>query len=293
MKFAASPFSAAYDRVFADEHRHFIERVVVTLSVLGFLAHLTHIFLARNLHAPSPLIAAAGHNYLSAISTPFNFILFYEVLILISSIPRSTTQSIATQFEIVSLIFVRGFFQDLSEIDLDKLASPLGDLTPALQDVAAGITMFLLVTVFKHVARKSHPREHRPGLAEFVARKKTVSLALTVLFFGLAAHNIWQFAVELLHGSPAAFQGRTTFYADVFTVMIFTDVLILLLSLLVSDDYELVFRNAAFVVSTILIRFSLSAGHPFGAEVGVAGMVFGIVTVLIYNYHLKLSVRAA
>jgi len=152
--------------------------------------------------------------------------------------------------------------------------------------------MFLLVTVFKHATRRGRPRQHPHGLDQFIARKKMVSLALTVLFCGLAAHSIWEFAVELAHGSPAAFHDRTTFYADVFTVMIFTDVLILLLSLLVSDDYELVFRNAAFVISTILIRFSLSAGHPIGAEIGVAGMLFGIVTVLIYNFHSKLNVRA-
>lgn len=286
MKIAAS---AAYDRIYSEDRRQSLERAVVTLSVLGFLTHLAHIFLARNLHNPPPLVAAAGHNYLSAISTPFNFILFYEVLVLISAIPQSTTKSIATQFEIVSLIFMRGFFQDLAEIDLGPGKSTLADLEPALLDVATGTVMFLLVTVFKHATRHSRPRQSRHGLDEFIARKKAVSLALTVLFLGLAARSVWEFATDILRGSPAAFQTRTTFYADVFSVMIFTDVLILLLSLLVSDDYELVFRNAAFVISTILIRFSLSAGHPYGAEIGVAGMLFGIFTVLIYNYHSRLK----
>lgn len=290
MKIAAS---AAYDRIYSYQRREWAERVVVALSVVGFFAHLTHIFLARNLHAPPPLIAVAGRNYLAAISTPFSFILFYEVLILISAIPESMTKSIATQFEIVSLIFIRGFFQDLAEIDLDPLKSTLADLTPALQDVGAGIVMFLLVTVFQHATRKAHPRRSPHGLAEFIDRKKTISVALTILLLGLAAHSVWGFAVDLLHGSPAAFQIRTTFYADVFTVMIFTDVLILLLSLLVSDDYELVFRNAAFVISTILIRFSLSAGHPYGAEIGVAGMLFGIFTMLIYNYYSGLKEPAS
>jgi hypothetical protein len=44
--------------------------------------------------------------------------------------------------------------------------------------------------------------------------------------------------------------------------MIFTDVLILILSLVVSGRYEMVFRNAAFVLSIILLRFSLTEGHP-------------------------------
>jgi hypothetical protein len=72
-------------------------------------------------------------------------------------------------------------------------------------------------------------------------------------------------------------------------VMIFTDVVIVILSLVVSDRYELVFRNAAFVISTILIRFSLTAGWPYGALLALMGMTFGILTLLIYNYHRRIS----
>jgi hypothetical protein len=63
--------------------------------------HLGLVFLARTLASPPPVIAAIGKNYLSAIYTPFSFILFYEVLMLIGALPKSTTQSIAKQYEIV------------------------------------------------------------------------------------------------------------------------------------------------------------------------------------------------
>jgi hypothetical protein len=66
-------------------------------------------------------------------------------------------------------------------------------------------------------------------------------------------------------------------------------VLIVILSLVVSDRYELVFRNAAFVISTILIRFSLTVSRPFGAVLALSGMLFGIATLLIYNYHSKVG----
>ena len=71
--------------------------------------------------------------------------------------------------------------------------------------------------------------------------------------------------------------------------MIFTDVLIVILSLAVSDRYELVFRNGAFVISTILIRLSLTAAWPYGALLALMGMIFGILTLLIYNYHLDVT----
>jgi hypothetical protein len=109
---------------------------------------------------------------------------------------------------------------------------------------------------------------------------KSFWVALTVIFVSLAAISIRDYAIDLYRDSHAGalpvLSPPTMFYSDVFTVMICTDVLILILSLLVSDHYELVFRNAAFVISTVLIRFSLTAGHPYEGLLGLAGIVFGI-----------------
>jgi hypothetical protein len=69
--------------------------------------------------------------------------------------------------------------------------------------------------------------------------------------------------------------------------MIFTDVLVLILSLVVSGRYEMVFRNAAFVVSIILIRFALAEGYPYGAPLAVIAMVFGVLTLMVFNYHVR------
>jgi hypothetical protein len=71
--------------------------------------------------------------------------------------------------------------------------------------------------------------------------------------------------------------------------MIFTDVLVLILSLVVSGRYEMVFRNAAFVVSIILIRLSLTEGYPYGAPLAIVAMLFGICTLLVFNYHVRVS----
>ena len=87
---------------------------MVKLGVAGFLSHLALIAISRTLTHPPALVAAVGRNYLSAIYTPFTFILFYEVLTLVAAIPHSTVQSVASQFEIVSLIFIRAFFSKTS-----------------------------------------------------------------------------------------------------------------------------------------------------------------------------------
>jgi len=296
MRVTTASLAPVFDRLYSEKHRRMLERCTVAAGVVGFVVHLVHIFLARSLLNPPAIIAAAGTNYLAAIATPFSFILFYEVLTLISAVPESTTKSIAKQFEIVSLIFIRGFFSDIANLDPGNLLAKTPALAQVFLEVAAGLSMFLLVTIFQHAASKksqSAGNEGAAALKEFIARKKLLALALTVIFISLAAVSVGRYALhvygEVRRGSLVALAPPTTFYSDVFTVMIFTDVLILILSLLVSDRYELVFRNAAFVIATVLIRFSLTAAHPYGALLGVIGMLFGIATILIYNYNVRVT----
>jgi hypothetical protein len=256
---------------------------------MGLIVHLALVFLARTLASPPAFIAWVGRNYLSAIYTPFSFILFYEVLMLIGALPHSTTQSIAKQYEIVSLIFMRTFFKDIAELHgVNELVTLSPEAWPVFLNLTAGLVMFLLVTVFLHAARRrgddDRPETEQRALEKFIARKKAIALGLTVLLLGVAVQRLIEFGRD-----SARVHLNSFFYTDVFTVMIFTDVLIVILSLMVSDRYELVFRNGAFVISTILIRFSLTAIWPYGALLALMGMVFGICTLLIYNYHLDVA----
>ncbi len=288
---ASASLSGLFDRVYSARHEKQLDRLVMNLSVAGFIAHLILVFLARNLSSPPAFVAGAGRTYLAAIYTPFSFILFYEVLMLIAALPESTTQSIAKQYEIVSLIFIRSFFKDIAELHgVNELVTLSPDTWPVLLNVCAGLLMFLLVTLFLHAARRRTDERRSPSelaeLDKFVERKKVIALVLTVVLLAVAVQRVIEFLLGMQPDNVNSF-----FYTDVFTVMIFTDVLIVILSLAVSDRYELVFRNAAFVISTILIRLSLTASYPFGAALAILGMLFGIGTLLIYNYHLDLGAR--
>jgi hypothetical protein len=87
----------------------------VKISIAGLSLHLGLIFFSHCLSQPPLLVAVVGNSYLAAISTPFSFILFYEVLTLLAVIPTSTTRSTANQCEIVSLIFLRDVFKDIAK----------------------------------------------------------------------------------------------------------------------------------------------------------------------------------
>ena len=124
----------------------------------------------------------------------------------------------------------------------------------------------------------------------FIGQKKIVAAGLAVLLVCMAVWNVILFVItasQILRGSQCTLESATTYYNDMFTVMIFTDVLVLILSLVVSDRYDMVFRNAAFVASIVLIRFAMTEGHPFGAPMALLAMLFGIATLLVFNYHVR------
>jgi hypothetical protein len=262
----------AHDLCFSDRNKGKLKRLVVKISLAGFALHLGLIFLAHCLAQPPLLVAIVGSNYLSAISTPFNMILFYEVLTLIAAMPASTTRSIANQFEIVSLIFIRDVFKDIANASQTGLHANAHAALPVLFDMGTGFLMFVLATVFQQVAQRQVPM---PALL----------LALAAYRLGGFAEQVWR---GMVTGHFVAMEPGNFFYNDLFTVMIFTDVVVLVLSLVISGRYEMVFRNAAFVISVILIRLSLTEEKPYGAAVALLAMVFGILTLLVFNYHSRL-----
>ncbi len=158
--------------------------------------------------------------------------------------------------------------------------------------------MYLRVAVFQHVARRSLRTSEAPSpeRSRYIAQKKAVAVGLTAVLLAMAAYNMGVFALGIyrtVETGQGGLQQVTTYYNDLFTVMIFTDVLVLILSLVVSGQYENVFRNAAFVVCIILIRFALTAGYPYGAPLAVMAMVFGILTLLVFNYHMRIGAPRA
>jgi hypothetical protein len=287
-----------HDRYFTESNKLILKDNVIRVSVVGFAIHLLLIFLTRFFAHPPSLLSEIGTNYLNAISTPFNFILFYEVLTLIAALPASTTRSIANQFEIVSLIYIRDVFKDIAHVG-DPLSvrifSP--QVLPLFIDMWSGLAMFSLVALFQYVAgRRVLPpgtEERSRGIERFISQKKIVAVGLTILLLTMALYNIGVFAdhlfLVLAGGASVPFEHMTTFYNDLFTVMIFTDVVVLILSLSVSGNYEMVFRNAAFVVSIILLRISLTEASPYNAPLALLAMAFGVFTVLLFNVHCSLQ----
>ena len=237
-RFISHRFESLYDRLNSATRREQLEQLVVYLSAWGFLLHLLLIFLARTVPAlGTGLLSGLDRNYLHAVYTPFSFILFYEVLLLVLAIPQSHTSSIGKQYEIISLIVVRRVFKDIGEFQsMEGWLTQVETARVVLLDMLGAVAMFSCsVTVFYHVRNKVVSAPANQDLAGFIALKKIVAVLLSALLVLLAAYNFFTWLVEVLHLVPAtslpAKDLDVFFFPGVFEVMIFTDVLLLIVSI--------------------------------------------------------------
>jgi hypothetical protein len=214
-------------------------------------------------------------------------ILFYEVVLLVFALAASHTGEIAKQYQIVSLIVVRRVFKDIgsfSEME-NWLAEPEA-VRAVLIDMAGAVLMFLIVTVFtwlRHVPPKTPIRRDLEG---FIQLKKAVAVLLLCVLIVLATLNLASW-LGIVVGLPAALATPPAdvdlfFFPRFFEFMIFTDVFLLIVSLAYYDRYEYVFRNAGFVISTVLLRVSLSTPKPYDLLLALTAMLYGLAVLGVF-----------
>ena len=155
--------------------------------------------------------------------------------------------------------------------------------------------MFVLVTVFT-LLRRTIPKEAiQRDLVGFIELKKAVAVLLLVVLSGLAMLNlaVW------LRVLPVSLLGLTQlpenvdmfFFPLFFEFMIFTDVFLLIVSLAYYDRYEYVFRNAGFVISTVLLRVSLSTPKPYDIGVALTAMAYGVAILAVFGWFSSIVSR--
>jgi len=75
-----------------------------------------------------------------------------------------------------------------------------------------------------------------------------------------------------------------------FTVLILTDVLLLLLSFAHTDKFNKVVRNSGFIFSTILIRLSFGVDGLLNTILITVAVLFGVLILIIHNKYATLSI---
>ncbi|MDC1384767.1 hypothetical protein N8329_02175, partial [Crocinitomicaceae bacterium] len=184
-----------------------IEKAILYVALFGFFIHLILIYLSKfgvvNLSLESELF----NNPISAIYTPFSFILVYEVYLLIYYLSKSFTTYITKQYEIITLIIIRKLFKDLSSLELSSDWFQIkGDLQ-FTYDILASVILFYLIFQFQKrgMQKSTQQKESKLKIERFISRKKIIALALVPVFFIMALVTLlsWTSDVYLLLEPPS------------------------------------------------------------------------------------------
>ena len=289
--------AAVFDRLDSPRVRTWLEWFVVTAAAIGFLVHLTAIGVARLFPGlPQTLFAGLDESPLHAVYTPFSVILFYEVVLLVFALAASHTGEIAKQYQIVSLIVVRRVFKDIGSFsELENWLAEPEAVQAVLLDMAGAVLMFLIVTGFTFLGHKAPKTPVHRDLQGFIELKKSVAVLLLVVLVALALVNLssWLGLVGWLPAALAAPPADVDlfFFPRFFEFMIFTDVFLLIVSLAYYDRYEYVFRNAGFVISTVLLRVSLSTPKPYDLLLAVTAMLYGLAVLGVFACFAAIGQR--
>lgn len=272
-----------FDKHFNAKSVRSVELLILRVAVFAFLFHLIIIFLGNNFIYFKNL----QHSYLKAIYTPFSFILFYEVFLLVIIIPKSISEFIGKQFEVITLITLRSFFHDIADLDLKNsinINNP--EFISLLYDLIASLIMLSLTILYYKIYQNNRKSEIVNELNNFINIKKLVSLSMILILFLLSISSFFIWGKEMLRALELKQNypdPNTVFYTDFFSIMIFVDVLLLIISFIYHFSFFTIFRNASFIITTILIRMSLTIEKPMNYIIILIGFLFSIISFYLYS----------
>ena len=275
-------------RSFSLKSQKNVENTVLFLATLGFIIHLLLIFLNNfSLINITETENSLLSNPISAIYTPFSFIIIYEIYLLLLFLPRSFTTSISKQFEIISLIIIRKIFKDISNLDLSDSWNISNQNLEVLSDLVGIIILFYIIYLFNKNKNRMSINKEEPVLLKFINSKKIVSLSLLAILTIFSSYSLINWVFNLFNDSYSNTmiynEIDKVFFNDFFTLLILTDVIILLLSFKITEGYSKLIRNTGFVISTILIRLSFSAEGFLDIFIILISSIFALLILRIYN----------
>ena len=283
-----------FQKLLSDKTRTTTEKIILNIALLSFFIHLLIIYLLKfnviEFNSDTELL----NNPISAIYTPFSFILIYEVYLLIYYLPKSFTTYITKQYEIITLIIIRKLFKDLSSLELSSNWFEIkGDLQ-FTYDLIASLLLFLFIYLFQKQGKKKVKQQLnlKPDIEKFVKKKRLIAVILVPLFLFMALDTLfkWSNGMSITTNEfPSLESINNLFFDQFFSVLILVDVVLLLISFFYTDQFHKIIRNSGFIISTILIRMSFGVNGLINTILILVAVLFGLAILSIHNKYEKNS----
>lgn len=271
------PFSSKlYDKLESYWSHHNAHKVISRLLVGAFFLGL---ILAEFTRLGIFPLQDKIQNHFFAVEISFTLLLLIEILSLLFVMPHSVGNSVGKQLEILSLILIRSAFKEFSNFEEPVIWNAIdGPVLKMGADAFGALIIFFMISIYYKTKKRIRLTESEEEHLQFHDFKKLVSLMLLAVFIVIGLFDIY----HLFHDGTY-FKSLNTFY----TVLIFSDILILLIVMRYTLEYSKIFRYSAFVLTTVLIRISLTAPPYLNAIIGILASLFLLLMTLAFNYYVK------
>ncbi|WP_258096077.1 hypothetical protein [Salinibacter sp. 10B] len=254
-------------------------RIVGYALVGGFFIALLVIEAKRLDVLPASIAASVSSNHFVAIDVAFTLFLVVEIIGLVVGLATSVADTAGKQFEVFSLILLRRSFKELVKFNEEPIEWSFEAGREAVQlvvvDAVGALLIFLTLGLFYTLQQHEPLTQDEVERWYFVAQKKLVS---NVLLFVLGGLGVYTCLSALLTGE------EVPFFNAFYTVLIFSDILIVLISLRYSSTYHMVFRNSGYAAATVMIRLALAGPEYLGTALGVVASLFNVGVAAAYRY---------
>ncbi len=255
-------------------------KAVGSVLVVVYLVFLLLISL-KHIGVFEPFLQMIPDNYFKAIEFAFTLLLFFEVISLVFTIPKSISKSVSIQLEIFSLILLRNAFKIFGDFpDVFSWEIIEQNIYIIFANAFGSLLIFFILVYIKRIEKHLSICKSKVSLLNFVRVKKLISILLLIIFIAMIVLDLVLFFLN-----SEIFDFFHTFYS----ILIFTDVLIVFISLRYSNNYYVIFRNSGYAIATVLIRIALELPEPYLMLVGVVATLLVLALALVYNKAYKLD----
>ena len=272
-----------FDTIFSEKSQKIFEKYILFLATSGFIIHLALIYLNKYNYTDFNFNNTLLLDPISALYTPFSFILVYEAYLLIYYLPNSFTVTVVKEYEIISLILIRKIFKDFPLVNLDVHFFSNDYNIQLIYDLLGILVVFFLIYLFKTTAGRPKTAKPDKKLKRFISQKKLISILLVPTLLFLAGWSFYSWANASFFSSGYDDNVNFLFFVDFFTILILVDVFILLISFRYTERYSQLIRNTGFIISTILLRLSFAASGLVSVILIASGVLFGLIILYIYK----------
>lgn len=254
-----------------------MRRAAGNILVFTYLAMIVVIEFNRQGWLPAALSEPLPETHFFAVEVAFTLLLITEVVSLIFGLTRSFSRSIGIQIEILALILLRDTFKRFTYFGEPIVWADVSpEIIPMIADSVSAIIIFVILGIYYRSQRSRAITDDETEQTEFIAFKKVIALGLIVIFTAIGVYDlVYYFRNGVLY----------PFFETFYTILIFTDVLMVLLSLRYGVSFAITFRNFGYAVVTVFIRIALIAPVVLNALIGIGTALFALGMARAYNAY--------